>query len=226
MPLRGWHAQQIRRLAMARHVEADMLLSVDSDVVLVRPSIPKKCGATAGCACFASMPAPATPPRPSDWLAHAGRSARSAETIEPAPDYINMVAWRMDTARALLDHIEKTTGKGWIRAVISSREISECMIYGRFADEVLGGAGHRPSGGRCPHALVQRDLSANQLEGLAHVHAGSARSGRRRRAVLCPSIRDPAAGVPVTALSSFRSGACPGFLGIGQIGRFLIERSA
>ena len=36
MPLRGWHAQQIRRLALARHVEADMLLSVDSDVVMVR----------------------------------------------------------------------------------------------------------------------------------------------------------------------------------------------
>ena len=33
MPLRGWHAQQLRRLAMARHVEADMLLSIDSDVV-------------------------------------------------------------------------------------------------------------------------------------------------------------------------------------------------
>ena len=40
VPLRGWHAQQIRRLALAQHVDADMLLSIDSDVVMVRPYDP------------------------------------------------------------------------------------------------------------------------------------------------------------------------------------------
>ena len=49
-----------------------------------------------------------------DWLAHAGTLLGLPETIAPAPDYINtFIGWRVDTARALLDHIERTTGRNW-----------------------------------------------------------------------------------------------------------------
>ena len=30
----------------------------------------------------------------------------------------------------------------WVEVVASSRKFSECMIYGRYVDEVIGGAGH------------------------------------------------------------------------------------
>jgi hypothetical protein len=98
-----------------------------------------------------------------DWLAHAGALLGLPETIVPAPDYINtFIGWRVDTARALLDHIEKTTGRNWVRALISSRAISECTIYGRFADEVHGGGGTRRfRQAAMPHALVPRDLPGN-----------------------------------------------------------------
>ena len=36
-PLRGWHVQQLRRIAIAAHVREDALVYVDSDVAFVKP---------------------------------------------------------------------------------------------------------------------------------------------------------------------------------------------
>mgnify|MGYP003632763746 CR=1 FL=1 len=167
-PLRGWHAQQIRRLALARHVEADTLLSIDSDVVLVRPFDPASLWNGNSLRMFrADNGAVHATPGHLAWLAHAGRILGLPPRPDPAHDYIsNMVAWRADTARALLDHIEAVTGKGWIRAVISSRDISECMIYGRFVDEILGGAGHHADPRSLSHVIWFRETFPQTPEGL------------------------------------------------------------
>lgn len=169
LPLRGWHAQQIRRLAMARNVEADTLLSIDSDVVLVRPFDAASLWNGDRLRMFrADNGAHHATPGHLAWLAHAGGILGLPRRPEPAHDYIsNMVAWRPDTARAMLDHIEKRNGKSWIRAVISSRAISECMIYGRFADEVLGGEGHYPDERSLSHVLWFKDTFPQTPEGLA-----------------------------------------------------------
>ena len=36
-PLRGWHVQQLRRIAIASHVREDALIYVDSDVAFIKP---------------------------------------------------------------------------------------------------------------------------------------------------------------------------------------------
>ena len=167
-PLRGWHAQQLRRLAMARHVEADTLLSIDSDVVLVRPFDPASLSEANSLRMFrADNGALHATPGHLEWLAHAGRILGLPQRPDPAHDYIsNMVAWRVDTARALLDHIEKHNNMSWIRAVISSRAISECMIYGRFVDEILLGAGHHPDARSLSHVLWFKETYPQTPEGL------------------------------------------------------------
>jgi hypothetical protein len=38
--------------------------------------------------------------------------------------------------------IEKVHGRGWVEVIGSARRFSECMIYGRYVDDVLKGAGH------------------------------------------------------------------------------------
>ncbi|MEM5471568.1 DUF6492 family protein [Hoeflea sp. AS60] len=174
VPLRGWHAQQLRRLAMARHVEADTLLSIDSDVVLVRPFDPASLWNGDRIRMFrADDGARNATPGHLDWLAHAGRVLGLPRRPDPAHDYIsNMVPWRMDSARALLDHIEKHNGVSWIRAVISSRDISECMIYGRFVDEVLGGAGHTPDARSLSHVLWFKETFPQTPEGLSEFMRG------------------------------------------------------
>jgi hypothetical protein len=166
VPLRGWHAQQIRRLALARHIDADMLLSVDSDVVMVRPYDPASLWADGKMQMF-RIDAGVSPDMTEhhQWLAHAGRLLGLPADVTPSHDYINtFIGWRVDTVRAMLDHIEKVSGRNWVRALISSRAISECTIYGRFADEVLKGEGHTRSGRALCHVLWSRDAYPSGLE--------------------------------------------------------------
>lgn len=168
VPLRGWHAQQIRRLALARHIDAEMLLSIDSDVVMVRAFDPSSMWSNGRMQMYRiDAGISDTMSEHHAWLAHAGHLLGLPATVTPAHDYINtFIGWRVDTARALLDHIEATTGRNWVRAVVSSRAISECTIYGRFADEVLEGAGHAPSGKSLCHMLWFRHTYPETLKGL------------------------------------------------------------
>ena len=57
------------------------------------------------------------------------------------PDFISsLVPWRRENAVALLQHIERTTGRHWLRALASAWDVSEYTLYGRFAQDVLGRA--------------------------------------------------------------------------------------
>ena len=38
--------------------------------------------------------------------------------------------------------IEAVHGKHWVESVASVRKFSECILYGRYVDDVVGGAGH------------------------------------------------------------------------------------
>lgn len=174
LPLRGWHAQQIRRMALARHVDADMLLSIDSDVVMVRPYDPSSMWEDGSMRLFridGGISQDMAEHR--QWLAHAGNLLGLPAAVSPAHDYINtFIGWRVDAARAMLDHIEKMSGRNWIRALISSRAISECTIYGRFVDEVLNGEGHDVAGQALCHMLWSSEAYPETLEGLEAFMAG------------------------------------------------------
>ncbi|SOE18205.1 hypothetical protein SAMN05877838_3123 [Hoeflea halophila] len=168
VPLRGWHAQQIRRMALARHIDADMLLSVDSDVVMVRSYDPSRMWMDGNMVMYrvdAGVSQQMTEHR--QWFAHAGKLLGVPAAAGPLPDYINtFIGWRADTARAMLDHIEKASGRDWVRALIGSRAISECTIYGRFVDEVLAGEGHSHSNQALCHVLWDREAHPETQEGL------------------------------------------------------------
>ena len=57
----------------------------------------------------------------------------------PAPDYDSPIAgWDPGVVRALRDHLEATTRRNWIDAVAGELHVSEFMLYGVFADLVLG----------------------------------------------------------------------------------------
>ena len=167
-PLRGWHAQQIRRLAIARHVDAEMLISVDSDVVMIRDFDTAELWNDGNMRFYrVDGGVSETMANHHVWFAHAGNLLGLPQRPPVGNDYINtFIGWRVDTARKLLDHIEATTGKNWVRSVIGSRAISECTIYGRFVDEVLGGDGHKPSADPLCHVLWFRETYPETLEGL------------------------------------------------------------
>lgn len=144
-PLRGWHVQQLRRIAIAAHAAEDVLVYVDSDVAFLKPF---------DCAAF-SRDGKVRLFRRDGVLSSAGhdehriwsRNAGDALSIDASRvsthDYIStLIAWRRETVSAMCAGIEKTHGRDWAAVIGSARQFSECMIYGRYVDDVIGGAGH------------------------------------------------------------------------------------
>jgi hypothetical protein len=142
-PLRGWHVQQLRRIAIAAHADAGILVYCDSDVVFLKPF---DCGAfrrDGKARLFRNdngLPEIGDHPL---WSENAGKALGIASPKISPHDYIStLIAWRRDTVNAMCARIEDVHGRHWIEVVAASRKFSECLIYGRYADELMAGAGH------------------------------------------------------------------------------------
>jgi hypothetical protein len=144
-PLRGWHVQQLRRMAIAAHVGEDLLVYCDSDVAFLRPF---ECGAywhDGAARLFRRDDALAKPVEGDhfSWSRNAGLALGIGEPEVSPHDYIaTLIAWRRDTLVGMCRRIEDVHGRHWVETIGRARKFSECMLYGRYADEVLGGDGH------------------------------------------------------------------------------------
>ena len=144
-PLRGWHVQQLRRIAIAAHVQQDVLVFCDSDVVFLKPF---DCGAfhrDGKVRLFRRDDTMASETRYDHrlWSRNAGEALGIASPAVSPHDYIStLIAWRRETMTAMCRWIEAQHGRSWIEVLGSSRKFSECMVYGRYVDEVLQGADH------------------------------------------------------------------------------------
>lgn len=143
MPLRGWHVQQLRRIAIAAHAAEDVLVYCDSDVVFLKPF---------DCAVFRSdgrlklfrrdNALPGTGDH-ATWSRNAGAALGIEHPAVSPHDYIStLIAWSRQDVASMCAHIERLHGRHWVEVLGSSRKFSECLIYGRFVDEVLGSVRH------------------------------------------------------------------------------------
>jgi hypothetical protein len=144
-PLRGWHVQQLRRIAIAAHVPQEVLVYVDSDVAFLRPF---DCGAfqhEGKVRLFRRTDARSgwLPGNHDVWWRNAAEVLGIAAPDVSPTDYIStLIAWRSSSVREMCARIEATRGRGWVEVLGSVRKFSECMLYGRFVDEILSGEGH------------------------------------------------------------------------------------
>ena len=120
-PLRGWHVQQLRRIAIAAHAREDVLVFCDSDVAFLKPF---DCGAFWRDGKVRLF-------RRDGVLADEGheehrvwsRNAGAALGIDPSRtsthDYIStLIAWRRDTVLAMCGEIEKVHGAAGSRSSV------------------------------------------------------------------------------------------------------------
>lgn len=145
MPLRGWHVQQFRRIAIAVHADEDAFFYIDSDVAFLKPF---DCASVwrGGDLRLFRRDGDLLRPGPGDqhiWSEHAGEVLGIVPVNPAGHDYIGtLIAWRRDALLTMCERIEKVTGRHWLAAIGRSRRFSECMIYGRYADEILMAKGH------------------------------------------------------------------------------------
>jgi hypothetical protein len=149
-PLRGWHAQQLRKLALAQAAGEDVFLFADSDMMFLRPFDVGSAVTAEGVRLYVKPAGiDAGMSEHVGWCEAAARLLGLPSPALPSPDYINnLVTWRRDVALAMLDHVEAVAGRDWVTAIASQRSFSEYMIYGYFAERVrgLGAAGHVADG--------------------------------------------------------------------------------
>ena len=140
LPVRGWVMQQVVKLQAAAQIEADVLLSVDSDVVFVRP-VTAETFRQDGRICLYRRDAGVDESLPRHVVWH--DVARALLGVPPArpplPDYIQSPnVWDRRTVLAMQARIEEVTGRPWQHAFAARPHISECTLYGVFVDEVPG----------------------------------------------------------------------------------------
>lgn len=144
LPLRGWHVQQLRRIAIAARTGEDILVFCDSDVAFLKPF---------DCAAF-QRDGKVRLFRRDDallgqygdhlaWSRNAGRALGIASPATSPHDYIStLIAWRRQSVLDMCARIETTHGRHWVEVIGAHRKFSECMLYGRYVDEVAAVGDH------------------------------------------------------------------------------------
>jgi hypothetical protein len=179
LPLRGWHVQQLRRIAMAATMPEAVLISCDSDVVFLKPfdaASLQHDGAVefhriAGA--ISALPEPARGEHRA-WARKAGDLLGLPRGVDNDTGYIaTLIAWRTDTAREMVARIEAVGQRPYMASLAATRLLSECTIYGRFADEVEGRPDRHVASERrlCRIYWSGEAMSAAELGGFADAMA-------------------------------------------------------
>ncbi|MCP5198351.1 MAG: hypothetical protein H6974_16475 [Gammaproteobacteria bacterium] len=147
LPVRGWILQQIVKLSVAEAIDADLYLFVDSDVAFIRPFQVSTVMNEAGQVRLFSAPRKPedrNEPRHCAWYRHAGKTFGLSGEAYQKNDYISqLVVWRRDTLQQLTGQIAEKGGRQWQAVLANTLDFSEYVLYGVFAEHVLGDAsGH------------------------------------------------------------------------------------
>jgi hypothetical protein len=144
--LRGWHVQQLRRIAIARHVNEAALVYCDSDVAFLKDFDCTAMWQNGRLRLFRREHGLARRPDLTDqrrWSAHAAAVLALPSDRRNDHDYVGtLIAWRRQTVLAMMAHIEAAHGRHWVKVLAARRAFSECMLYGRFVDDLLEGVDH------------------------------------------------------------------------------------
>jgi Family of unknown function (DUF6492) len=140
-PMSGWHVQQFRKMLIARHIDEENMVMVDSDSFFIRPFNVEKFKTNGFLRLYRKQSAIVDTENYAEHVKWVKQSS-SILGIEleklPATDYIgNLVTWRRDYALAMIDHIENHNGSDLVSIMGRHRTFSEYQIYGSFVERVL-----------------------------------------------------------------------------------------
>ena len=138
MPVRGWIAQQIMKIAAAAESSTEIVLHVDSDALFVRPfSVDRLFPDGAHARLFRRAPEAGKGHR--SWHLAASKLLALPPDEFHDGDYIDsLVVWRRSVVRKMIERIEQTGKRNWQVILGRTPHFSEYVLYGVFAERVLG----------------------------------------------------------------------------------------
>src|SRR5260370_10481771 len=136
-----------------RQIDADVLLLLDSDVLLVR-NVTATTLTQEGRTRFYRLPGAvdAHLPQHVQWHVVSRKLLGLPPAEFPAPDYVSSFSvWDPHVLPALLARVGQVTSRRWMDAVAAQRSFSEWTIYGIFAEELMKDAvGAATDSSLCP----------------------------------------------------------------------------
>ena len=151
-PVRGWIVQQIVKLYAPTITHRDVIVFADSDIVLVRPISASLFTDKSGVRLYRVPDATENSAMHQKWHTVSGHLLG----LDPKPyfgaDYIgHLVTWRRDVILKLQNRLTAIGGERWDRIIAREKAFSEYILYGIFAEHVLGLQ-------HCGHSATSQDL--------------------------------------------------------------------
>jgi hypothetical protein len=148
---------------------SDVVIHVDSDVVLMRPFQISSVIDGDGRVRLYARPDGVDETLPSHigWHRTAEKLLGIEEAGVPITDFItSFVPWKRQNAVALLEHVQMITGRHWFRALAAAWDVSEYTLYGRFVTDVLSESAGQflTSSSLCRDYWSHTALSPRELE--------------------------------------------------------------
>lgn len=141
-PVRGWILQQLTKLSAVEAVDTQAIMFADSDLVFIKPFTADRVWKD-GNLRLHRVPGPPPKPTHQRWHRDSGRLMALAPSQWYGSDYIGqLITWRCETIRGMLDHITKTTRRHWAKKMANMLQLSEYILYGIYVEHVLKGKGH------------------------------------------------------------------------------------
>lgn len=144
LPVHGWHMQQIKKIAICHYLSSESVLYADSEVMLVRPLLPRHISLDGKTRLF-GQPDAITEAMPDHlkWTQSARELLGLPPQNLPATDYIGqLIPWHRQSALRMCHTLERVAGHDWITALLRKKTFSEYLIYGHHAQHVEGAEQH------------------------------------------------------------------------------------
>ncbi len=138
-PVRGWIQQQLVKLAFTASLDEDVVVMIDSDVVLVR-SIDESIFRRGSQVRHYRLPHGVS----ADMHRHLGWRTSAAKLLglqEPSRDFADynagLISWSPALLRALTERLEEVNSRPWATLLGSRLDISEYFLHGEFLASTL-----------------------------------------------------------------------------------------
>jgi hypothetical protein len=134
----GWHLQQITKMSMASYLKEDVLLIIDSDIIVAREIKLDNFKTEEGlriCRTSAKNLEPGNP------LIKFNVSSQLTLGLPSTTEHMNYchpaVIWHRQTVLELCDYICQRHKKHWVAAIYGYRLLSEGTLYGLYVDHLV-----------------------------------------------------------------------------------------
>ena len=138
LPVRGWIAQQIMKIAAAARADSEIVVHVDSDNAFIRPLTMAHLVRDGRVRLYRN-PQMVGMDSHRRWHRAASRLLGLPERAFHDAEYIDqLVVWRRSVAAGLTERLAAVAGTDWRIALARSPHFAEYILYGVYADKVAG----------------------------------------------------------------------------------------